>query len=1075
MFRSSLLVAIALGLACIANPALARVGPPVKVRWNGDWPAPARGGAELIGRFELVSGDAGQVENLRIEGAGWTIRGFDGSPSVFLPPQSRRQFTFRAVPTDPTAPIVVSGTVNGIPFAKAFRLDAERLATIGTPGRAQIVAPPAVLDGSKDPSARMQGSPIRFRGRVIYTRQDNLVLGVDNIIVRIMDDDLAPFFADEQIASVLTDAAGYFDVTVPWNDLDAGVPDDPDVYLRIEAANLVCQVRSDDTEDMYDWTTLDWTFTDYTGTDLQIGDIIPLTDVPALHVWNSMIKANRHASGVGGMTPIPHVFVHWPDSLNGAFYANSLDEIHIGPNETWTEGTQVHEYGHHLQRKFSSLLPTNYSNGFCDTPTPGHCVWCPENNTDAWQEGWANWFGSRMLRVWNGAYGHVPLSINDGRYTLETTQACTDGNTYPGAMTEGYVGALLRDIEDGESDGYNGFGDCAMDVLSQGDNQIFIIFRDDDPTTVAEFIQDYRTRSANQDLDFWHTIENVAPAMNFTRPALVVTSQPPSCRRVRSGQTIQFEVGSNSALARYRWRRNGVEVNDIPGSGVAGSGGRTLTLGPLTAAHSGRYECLVIACDASSEVLSAASELDVDAPDSPGPLVSWGVNGYGTVGDGTSSSTRPPYAQTGVTDLVKVAGGQPHTIALTTSGQVFTWGTSNVGELGRGVWSGAGYTPAPILSGVVDIAAGNSHGLALEVDGRIRSWGSNFYGQLFTGNRDDGNAPGFTLDIGCVRRIAAGAVHSLALLEDGTLRAIGFNGSGALGIGTTSTWELVPQQPIGLTGVVEIAAAGSWSMALRADGTVWTWGINSWGQLGHGHYNYVLVPTQVPGLTGIRQIHAGPDNAYALGVDGRLWAWGYGPAIGIGWTGGSSASPQLVPLSNVSKIVGGSSWAMALVNGGLKAWGLNSNVGQPEGGLFNSVTNYVVPSPIDVPGVANVTNVFAGWTTAHAFALVGVTDVPPSEDLALPAVLALAATPNPARATSSIHFDLPTPGRVALAVYDVSGRVVRTLADEAFEPGRHVRPWDGNTNAGAHAAAGVYFVRMSAPGGSLTRTVVRLD
>lgn len=1071
------LVVLMLG-AALAVPAFATIGPPVEVRWSGDWPDPARRGMETAGRFEIVSGPGVAIENLRLEGAGWTVRALDAPGAVVMPARSRRVFNFRAVPDDPRASLVVSGTANGVPFRKPFRLDAERLESIGRRDPIRVDASPAPQSGAARPGTpSTDGIEMRFRGRIVYPRQDALVVGVDNIVVKIMDKDPAPVY-EEMMGFTLTDHEGYFDFTLEWADIDGGVPDVPDVFLLVEAANLKVHIRADDTFDLQDWSSEDAPINDYTGNDLSFGTVSLSPNAQAAHIFTALIKADRHAREQGGMDA-PLVWVHWPDSTLRAYYSGVADEIHVGTQEEWNEGTLVHEYGHHLSRKFSSDLPPDYANGFCDTPAPSHCVWCPENDTIAWKEGWANWFGSRLLRVWEGAYGYEPLSIDDNRYVLESAEFCNDANQYPQSSTEGYVGMLLRDIEDSENEGYGGaLDDCEADRLSQGDQIIFLIFRDDDPETVWDFIQGYRARNPNHDYNLWHTIEHTAPSMNFPRPSLVVTSQPASCLRLRAGEMLTLDVAANSALAGFRWRRDGEALFNNSAEGVTGAFTQSLTLGPLTAGMGGTYDCFVVSCDGTETIYSSVTLLEVDAPPAVGPLVSWGVNGEGTVGDGTASSTtRPPYLHTIPSGVVKVEGGQPHTIALTSDGEVFTWGFSHVGELGRGYWYGAGYTPAPIMSGAADIASGVSHGLALEKDGRMRSWGNNFYGQLFTGNRDDANAPGFTLDPGCVRRIAAGAVHSVALLDDGTLRAIGYNAYGNLGTGVASTYELTVHQPVGLTDVVEIDAADHWNMALRADGTVWTWGINTSGQLGHGHYNTVLVPTQVPGLSGITQIHAAPANGYAIDAGGQLWAWGYGPAIGIGWNGGSAASPQLVPLSNVTKIVGGANWAMALVNGGLKAWGLNAGVYPGDPGLFQVETNYVVPSPIDVPGVANVTDVYAGWTTAHALSGTSTTDVPPGgePEESLPRVLALAAAPNPFSARAAIRFELPAAGRVSLAVYDAAGRRVGTLADGDFAAGKYLRSWDGRGDTGVRAAPGVYFVRLIAPGGTLTRAIVRTE
>ncbi len=75
------------------------------------------------------------------------------------------------------------------------------------------------------------------------------------------------------------------------------------------------------------------------------------------------------------------------------------------------------------------------------------------------------------------------------------------------------------------------------------------------------------------------------------------------------------------------------------------------------------------------------------------------------------------------------------------------------------------------------------------------------------------------------------------------------------------------------------------------------------------------------------------------------------------------------------------------------------------------------------------------------------------------------AFPNPLNPGTSIAFGLPSPGgHVTLRIYDVSGRLVRTLANEEFPAGRHSTHWDGRDASGAHVSSGVYFYRLEAPG-----------
>jgi hypothetical protein len=73
------------------------------------------------------------------------------------------------------------------------------------------------------------------------------------------------------------------------------------------------------------------------------------------------------------------------------------------------------------------------------------------------------------------------------------------------------------------------------------------------------------------------------------------------------------------------------------------------------------------------------------------------------------------------------------------------------------------------------------------------------------------------------------------------------------------------------------------------------------------------------------------------------------------------------------------------------------------------------------------------------------------------------ASPNPFNPHTTIHFTLSAPGSVRLHVYDVSGRLVKTLADEAMGSGLHAVAWDGTSRSGSKVSSGVYFYVLQTP------------
>src|SRR5262249_3375351 len=149
---------------------------------------------------------------------------------------------------------------------------------------------------------------------------------------------------------------------------------------------------------------------------------------------------------------------------------------------------------------------------------------------------------------------------------------------------------------------------------------------------------------------------------------------------------------------------------------------------------------------------------------------------------------------------------------------------------------------------------------AVLADGRLATWGYNFWGQIGDGTTLLRSTPVVVTGLTGITQVANGETHMLALDSTGKVWSWGSNHYGELGNGTTS--QVVGSNPTpvpvpGLTGVIQIAAGTNDSFALRSDGTVWAWGINTKGQLGDGTTVNRVSPERLPGLAGITKIFAG--------------------------------------------------------------------------------------------------------------------------------------------------------------------------------------------------------------------------
>ena len=382
---------------------------------------------------------------------------------------------------------------------------------------------------------------------------------------------------------------------------------------------------------------------------------------------------------------------------------------------------------------------------------------------------------------------------------------------------------------------------------------------------------------------------------------------------------------------------------------------------------------------------------------SDGTLVAWGHNAVGEIGNPTTNTSfETPVQVPGVggagvlTGVVAVAAGEFHSLALKSDGTVVAWGDDSFGQLGRGLSNSSVSTPVQvkgprgvgILTDVVAIAAGQNHSLALRSDGTLFAWGTNNDGQLGMGVVGGiRTTPTLVSGIGSasldrVIAVSAGSFHTIALRADGTVAAWGADTDGQLGNGNLSGNQSTPKVVVNssgigtLTNVVAIASGGAHNLALRSDGSVVSWGINASGELGDGTFSgnrqSPVVVQRAGNLTGIAAIAAGSTNSMAiLAVGPETNALGAIAAVNPSVIRG--LDPVTDTTGTVAMSIGNGSKFALLADGTPRAFGVNG-VGQL--GIGTTV-NATTPTPVrGVGGVGVLTNVLAmAAGQAHTLAL----------------------------------------------------------------------------------------------------------
>lgn len=345
--------------------------------------------------------------------------------------------------------------------------------------------------------------------------------------------------------------------------------------------------------------------------------------------------------------------------------------------------------------------------------------------------------------------------------------------------------------------------------------------------------------------------------------------------------------------------------------------------------------------------------IETPAPTPPGRLFNWGHNSQGELGrNDTDDRSSPVQTIAYGIDWKQVENGYYFSIAIKDNGTLWAWGDNYAGTLGDGTTDDKS---SPIQIGSDTnwsfISCGDNHTAAIKTDGTLWIWGSNYNYQLGTNNASTvwASSPVQT-SIGGNDwvSVSCGYGHTVALKSNGTMWTWGNGNDGQLGDDQTGDRSSPVMNNYGEDTWSKIHAGYDCTFGIKNDGTLWSFGLNAYGRLGDGTSQNRSSPVQVLGSGTWKQVSAF-QSTVGIKQDGTLWTWGYG-------SNGQLGNNNTVDCSSpIQTVMGGSEWhqcssghdfnAAIRNDGTLWTWGDNNN------GQLGDLTTGNKSSPVQVYGI----------------------------------------------------------------------------------------------------------------------------
>ena len=448
-----------------------------------------------------------------------------------------------------------------------------------------------------------------------------------------------------------------------------------------------------------------------------------------------------------------------------------------------------------------------------------------------------------------------------------------------------------------------------------------------------------------------------------------------------------------------------------------------------------------------------------------GMVHSWGSGFNYCLGHGSHVDEKYPRILRSLSSkgIVQLAAGGQHAAALSSCGEIFTWGVGLYGRLGHDSMRDC---PWPTLikttrkgSQAAQVACGHMHSAFVTSEGEVWCWGMGLYGQLGQGNRFDLWLPTQVNDLVgvVVTHVACGHHYTLASTGAGACYAWGRGRYGCLGLGNLQDC-LKPQRLEGLSRVhvVKLVAGNCNPLALSDDGKLYSWGRGRFGTHGLGHTSDVLEP-HVMGLPEDRivvDMDCGRHHCALLTIKGEVWCWGSGQGYSLG-TGNEKDSMTPVRVDSIRKFVivqvscGGNRTAAVARGGNLYMWGGGTAVSDPH--RFSDLSNHFGKLHVNEEGGVLDPRPPAGFFEHFSLSMGSLDLFPDAQPDKLPADLLKAAFNEgiPPNQLLRLRFELVDAAKCAVASFGLSRGLLRAapavhpdwgLADEDHDSGGSTDP-----------------------------------